>query len=128
MMRLVDLGIPAPTQITYSPYAASYVRGDLARIGDGLASVSWVWDVISIPELATLMNIYFDAVTDTYAHDRYVRTDYRTGDYADPAAAFITRKCTVWRPRIFGPDGTPIATSTHGVQAVNLVFTNLEAP
>lgn len=125
LLRLVDLGVPPPSQALYYPYTISYVRADLARIGDGVATIEWTWDVLDLRELAPLLDIFFDATTDTYAHLRYIRSDYRTGDFAGPAQSFANFKCTVWRPQVFGQDGEPVVNTNQAYQSVRLKFTNL---
>jgi len=129
MFRLVDLGVPAPNQVLYHPYAEHYVRGDLARVGDGERMIEWIWDISSTRELATLFRILFDnVVATTYVHNVYVRTDIRTGDYADAYQAFDTWKVTAWRPNLAGSDGSPVVNTPRAYQTVKLTFTKLETP
>lgn len=125
LLHLRDLAVPAPDQVIYAPYAVSYVRADLARIGDGAERIEWIWDIAFIQELSALMRLFFAAVTDQYAHLRYIRSDKRLGDFASPAQAFYNFSCTVWRPEVFGPDGNPVARSAFSFQTVKFVFTNL---
>ena len=127
LLRLVDLGIPAPDQVIWRPFAESYVRADLSRVGDGSVQVEWVWDIMSVQELSTLMNMVFASHTHTYAEEVIIRTDIRTGDYADPCVAFANYCCTMWRPNLSGDDGTPVAKSAYAIQSVRILFTNLEA-
>lgn len=128
MLKLRDLGIDPPEQVLYHPYARSWVRSDNARVGEGSKKVEWIFDISHVHSLATLMEQFFDAVTDSFADDRYIRTDIRTGDYAEPAQSFTNYKVTVWRPEFMGPDGVWVAQASHAVQAVRFTFTNLETP
>lgn len=127
VLRLRDLGVPSPDQVIYRPYAESYVRGDLSRVGDGVNSVEWTWDIISLIELEKMLSI-------TFAGDRtltfatcFINTDYRTGDMPNPVENFNLFSCIIWRPEIFGNEGTPVVRSAHGMQSVVLKFTELES-
>ncbi len=125
MLHLRDLSVNAPDQVIFRPYAESYLRADDTRVGDGLATISWIWDVISIIELATILNIFFDNLTDTFAKNRFIRSDKRLGDFPSPEEGFFDFDVTVWRPEVFGPEGTPIARSAKAFQTVEINFTNL---
>jgi len=125
LLKLRDMGIPFPDQVIYRPYSIGYIRGDLSKVGDGVASIEWTWDVISIQELSMILNLWFTGVTDTSVDNVFIRSDVRTGDYPNPTAGFLDYDCTVWRPNLSGPEGSPIVKSSYGIQTVSLKFTNL---
>lgn len=125
LLKLRDLSVNAPDQVIYRPFAESYLRADNTRVGDGVASISWIWDVISIIELSTVLNLFFDNLTDTFAENRFIRSDKRLGDFPSPQEGFFNFDVTVWRPEIFGPEGTPITRSAKAIQSVQITFTNL---
>lgn len=121
LVSLKQLGIAAPDQVVYQPSSSVIVRGDFSRVGDGFSIVSWVWDIISIDKLARLLALLGGA---TYA-DVYIRTDVRDGTKAVAANAFKVFSCTMWKPLIYGQEGTPVAKSPYAIQTVNLQFINL---
>ena len=125
MLSLADLAVNAPDQPLYQPYSESYVRGDNSRAGDGVARVEWIWDVISVVELATLTGIFFIDETLHSVDNMFIRSDKRLGLKPGPVERFQDFQYTVWRPEIFGPEGTPIVRSVKSVQNVRFRFTNL---
>ena len=125
LLSLRDLSVNPPDQVIYNPYSESYPRGDQSRVGDGAASISWTWDVISIIELSTLMDIFFDSLTTTSEDNRFIRSDKRLGNFPSPDDAFFDWDVTVWRPEVFGPEGIPIVRSAKTIQNVQIQFYNL---
>ena len=57
LAELKKLRIPIPDQVVYAPASLYYVRTDGTRVGDGFATFSWIWDVISRENLAILRYI-----------------------------------------------------------------------
>jgi len=118
LVRLKDLGISAPDQVVFQPAAMYYVRGDLARVGDGHITAVWVWDMISNWKLANLLE-YLNG--EDYA-DVYIYTDRRDGTYHQPSQAFATYSVRMWKPLIYGPEGIPLARSPYIKQTVRITF------
>lgn len=125
MMSLADLAISAPDQIIFKPFSDSYIRGDLTRVGDGASSIEWIWDVMAQVELATLNNIFFSTDTLTFKVLVNIRSPKRIGTKAGAAEQLQDFTATVWRPEVFGPEGTPVVRSVKATQAVMFQFTNL---
>lgn len=125
MLRLRDMGIPAPDQVLYRPYAESYLRGDNSRVGDGEPMIEWVWDIKAIHELSKLVQMWFSTQTTTFADNVFIKSDLRDGQFPEPQLSFKVFDCTVWRPELFGPDGTPVARSSKAIQTVRFQFINL---
>ena len=121
MMTLSSLDIAIPDQITYQPYTGVYIRGDLSRVGDGFPMVSWVWDVISASRLSKLLQ-FLDG--ETYKAV-YIRTDIRDATFAKPSESFKTFSAIMWKPLLYGEEGTPIARSIKSYQTVNVQFVGL---
>ena len=55
LVPLAWMNIPPPDQVVYRPAVAYYVRGDQSRVSDGHITCAWIWDVISLSRLATLL-------------------------------------------------------------------------
>jgi hypothetical protein len=120
LVSLHLLKIPWPDQVIYSAASVYYPRSDMSRVGDGYASVSWIWDVISRTALATLLQYVGGSSAVVY-----IQTDVRDGTIAKPSAAFSKFRCTMWMPILSGEEGTPIARSALGIQTVQIKFVNL---
>lgn len=121
LVSLKQLGISAPDQVTYQPTSVVYVRADMSRVGDGFTVVSWIWDIISIDNLARLMSFLGGS---TYANV-YIRTDIRDGTKAVAKNAFKVFSAIMWKPLLYGQEGVPVAKSPYTMQTVNLQFVNL---
>ena len=121
LITLRDLGIAVPDQVVYQPSSSYYVRGDLTRVGDGFTTVSWVWDIISIDRIARLLEILDGG---SYANV-YIKTDVRDGTFAIAKNAFKVYSAIMWKPLLFGQEGTPVARSPYTLQTVNIQFVNL---
>lgn len=121
LVKLRDIGIPPPDQVTFQPAAVYYARGDNSRVGDGAATVHWVWDMISLHKLAGLLEFLGGA---DWA-DVYIYTDRRDGRYWSPKEAFGTYIAKMWWPLVFGQEGVPVARSPYVMQTVNITFKNV---
>jgi len=121
MVSLKQLGIAAPDQVTFQPHSIVYARGDFSRVGDGFYVASRIWDIISIDRMSRLLTFLNG---NTYAHV-YIRTDIRDGTHAIAANAFRTFAAVMWKPLLYGQEGTPVAKSPYTLQTVNLQFVNL---
>lgn len=113
--------LPVP-QAVYRPFQATYTRGDITREGDGPISVEWVWDVTHVENFASLVRFLFSTETAQHA-SCYVRTDKRVGFYSRPTQAFAVFSATVWRPQLFGPDGS--YENPYQLSVARLTFKNL---
>lgn len=120
LVKLKDLDIPVPDQVTFQPAASYYVRGDLTRVGDGFATALWVWDNISLYRLAGLLE-FLDGADSANV---YIFTDRRDGRYHNPSEAFATYSAVMWWPLVFGPEGAPVARSPYVMQTVKIQFKN----
>lgn len=125
MLRLVDMDILPPDTFIYKPYAVSYVRGDLSRVGDGEASIEWIWDVSSIREVSGVLTFLMNPETEEYKHNVFVRSYAQVGQVANPLLGFKTFQATVYRPELFGNEGSMIVRSFEAYQTVKITFTNL---
>jgi len=121
IILLRDLNIAPPDQVTFQPSSMVYVRGDLSRVGDGFPIVSWVWDIISTERLSKLLEYLNGA---TYANV-FIQTDVRDGTKSVPETAFKVYSAMMWKPLIYGTEGTPVVKSPYAIQTVNLQFVNL---
>lgn len=121
MISLHDLGIAAPDQVTFQPYSVVYARGDMSRVGDGVSTASWIWDIISIEKLSRLLSFLNGS---TYA-EMYIRTDIRDGTSSIASDAFKVFSATMWKPLLYGQEGVPVVKSPYALQTVNIQFVNL---
>lgn len=121
LVKLRDLGIAPPDQVIFQPAAVYYPRGDLSRVGDGYATVHWIWDMISIHKLANLLEFLDGA---DWANV-YIYTDRRDGRFWSPSQAFNTYSAIMWWPLVFGREGTPVARSPYVMQTVDIQFKNV---
>ena len=121
MVYLRQMNVPPPDQIVYKPAAVYYVRSDFSRVGDGFASVEWVWDTISISRLHNLLSFLGTA---DYA-SLFVITDKRDGSYPNPRTSFGMFSATMWKPIITGEEGVFVARSPYVVQTVKIQFVNM---
>jgi hypothetical protein len=114
------LGVAVPDQIVWRDAAIYYVRGDNSRVGDGLPSWEWVWDVISISRLSSLLSLLAGQESAwVYAH-----TNQRTGVYPNAAAEFHIYKALMYKPILAGQEGVSIARAAISMQTVKLSFVN----
>lgn len=118
IVELKKLKIPIPDQVTYAPASLYYVRADGTRVGDGYATFSWIWDVISRENLAILLEP-LEGAEYTYI---YAKTDRRDGEYALPEEGYSVFYTIMWRPILMGREGVPIARSPKAYQSVRLQF------
>lgn len=123
LVRVRDFGLAVP-QVVYRPFQSVYPRGDITRAGDGPASVEWVWDILYIEKIASLIRYLFSD-EDDQAANCYIRTDKRVAWYGRPSQAFATFSATAWRPLLFGPDGSYADDTPYQVSTVRLIFKNL---
>lgn len=121
LVRLRDIDIAPPDQAVFQPAQEYYARGDLSRVGDGYATVTWVWDNISLHRLAGLLEFLDGA---DYANV-YIFTDRRDGRSFLPSEAFNMYSAIMWWPLLFGPEGTPLARSSYVLQTVRIQFKNV---
>ena len=120
MVSLRDLGVAVPDQVTYQAASQYYVRSDMSRVGDGFSIITWVWDTISIPRLSKILAF----LQGNESAELYVQSDVRDGTYAIPKLAFNIYKATMWKPLLFGQEGSPIAKTSLVYQTVQLKFVN----
>lgn len=121
VVKLKDLDIAPPDQVVYVPAFVYYVRGDGSRVGDGASKCDWIWDMISLHRMATLLD-YLDG--EDFA-DVFVRTDMRDGTFPNPRTSFDTFSAIMWKPLLFGKEGVGVATSPYVLQTVKIQFVNL---
>ena len=121
MASLKNLGIAAPDQVVYQPASSVYVRSDFSRIGDGFKSITWTWDIISVEKLSKLLN-YLDG--NDYANV-YIRSDLRDGTRSNIASSFRVFTAVMWKPMLFGQEGTPVVKTPYAMQTVKIQFVNL---
>ncbi len=121
MANLRDLDIAPPDQVIYVPAFVYYVRGDGSRVGDGVSKCDWIWDMLSLHRVATLLD-YLDG--EDFANV-YVRTDMRDGTFPNPRISFETFSAIMWKPLLFGKEGIGVATSPYVMQTVKIQFVNL---
>jgi hypothetical protein len=121
IIPLSKLGIAAPDQVTFQAASTYSVRADMSRVGDGFASAAWIWDVISIERLSSLLNFLGG---NDYA-SVYIYTDIRDGTHAVAANAFKSFTAIMWKPLLFGQDGNAVVKSPYAMQSVRLQFVNL---
>ena len=123
LSTLKRMKVPIPDQVIYAPASLYYVRADGTRVGDGFASLGWIWDVISRENLAILLEILGG---DDYVYT-YVKSDKRDGNYALPEEGYDIFYSILWRPILSGNEGVPIARSPVSYQSVRLQFRVLSA-
>lgn len=127
LVRVRDFGLAVP-QVTYRPFQAVYPRGDITRAGDGPASVEWVWDVLYLEKVGSLIRYLFSATpvdTNLQSATCYIRTDRRVGWYSRPSQAFAVFEAIAWRPLLYGPDGSYANDTPYQVSTLRLMFKNL---
>ena len=110
--------IPMPDQVVFDKASVYYVRSDGTRVGDGYSVASWIYDVISIHKLASLLEV-LDGEDFGYV---YVTTDTRDGDISLPEEGFKMYCAIMWRPILSGSEGVPIARSSKSFQSVKIRF------
>jgi hypothetical protein len=120
MVTLRELNIAPPDQVTFQAASQYYVRSDMSRIGDGFSIITWVWDTISIPRLSKILAF----LGGKDSAELYVESDVRDGTYAIPKLAFKIYKATMWKPLLFGQEGSPIVKTSLVYQTVQLKFVN----
>lgn len=118
LSTLRRMRVPIPDQVVYAPAALYYVRADGTRVGDGFATVNWIWDVIARNNLAILLEPMEGA---EYMYT-YVKSDKRDGNHALPEEAYSIFYSILWRPILSGTEGVPIARSPVSYQSVRLQF------
>ena len=121
MATLRNMRIAPPDQVVYRPASVYYVRSDFSRVGDGFASVEWVWDTISIARLSKILELLGGQ---EYVY-LYVVTDKRMGLTPNPKAQFALFSAIMWKPILSGEEGVPVAKSPYVMQTVKLQFINM---
>lgn len=121
LVPLTWMGIPPPDQVVYREAAVYYVRGDQSRVSDGFISCSWIWDIISIARLATLL----DFLDGAEFADVFIRTDIRDGTYWQQQNAFNVFSAIMWKPVLSGQEGVYVARSAYATQTVEINFRKL---
>ena len=121
LLSLRDMDIAVPDQVIYRPSSNAYVRSDFSRVRDGFVSTDWIWDMISIARLATLLEFF--GIEETV--DIYVYTDKRTGMYSNPKISFALFTATMWKPILSGEEGVNVAQSPYVMQTVKIQFVNM---
>jgi hypothetical protein len=115
-----NIKVPVPDQIVWQAASQYYARSDMSRVGDGFAVISWTWDVISYECLARLLE-FLDGKE---SNELYAKTDVRDGTYAVAANAFKVYKATMWKPLLFGQEGSPIVRTAKAYQTVQVKLVN----
>lgn len=113
--------IPIPDQVVFQAAATYYTRADGTRVGDGVTSCEWIWDVISAANLSTLLGF----LNGQDSARLYISTDRRDGTYPNPRSAFDVYYAIMWKPVVAGQEGVPIARTPYAYQSVRVRFTNL---
>lgn len=122
LINLRRAAIPVPDQVVMQQAARYYVRGDATRVSDGYRSCQWIWDVLAIETLASLMRLVGMAAGDTYKNV-YIYTDLRDGLAALPE--FRTYGAVMYMPVLAGSEGVPIARSPYALQSIKITFNKL---
>lgn len=122
MAPLRLLNIAFPDQVVWRDAEIYYQRGDYSRVGDGLPSFEWIWDVISIARLSSLLSL----LQNTDSAWVYVRTARRNGLMPNIQSEFVVTHSIMYRPIISGQEGEPIARSSMGLQTVKISFVSVE--
>jgi len=118
LVTLQNLGVAIPDQVVYRPASVYYTRADFSRVGDGFASIEWIWDTISISRLSNLL-AYLGG--DTFKR-LYIVTDKRDGTYPNTRIAFAMFDVMMWKPVLSGEEGVSVAKSTYVMQTVKIQF------
>lgn len=121
MATLKKMNIAPPDQVVYRPYSSYYVRSDLSRIGDGFASVEWIWDTISIARLSQVLD-FLDGEDNAVV---YVYTDKRDGTFPNPKSSFSLFSALMWKPLVSGEEGVFVAKSPYVVQTLSIKFVRM---
>lgn len=121
LSELNRMKVPWPDQIVFQPASSYYMRGDGTRVGDGYASATWIWDVISLQKLSYLLE-YLNGEDWVRV---YMRTDRRDGTYPNPRTAFAVYYGIMLKPILSGSEGVPLARSPYALQTVSITFKNL---
>lgn len=121
LLPLRRLGVPAPDISVGSPASAYYVRADGTRVGDGYATATWVYDVISRVALTRLLKPLCD---DEWAYV-YVKTNFDDGSVMLPRQAFGVYYGIMYRPILTGQEGQPISRTLAAYQSVKVQFIDL---
>ena len=120
-LRLMD--VAAPDQIVWRDAAVFYPRSDMSRVGDGLPSFDWIWDVISISRLAAITSL----ISGAESGHIYVHTNRRIGTAPNLAAEFGVYYAMMYKPVLSGQEGVSVARATISLQTVKLTFVNAVA-
>lgn len=123
IISLRSFRLPVP-QTIYRPFQELYSRGDITRAGDGPPSVEWVWDLLYVERVASLIRYIF-ADEDAQSANVYIRTSKQTGWWAKPEQSLDTFSAIAWRPVLAGPDGAFAPDSVYQVSPFRLIFKNL---
>lgn len=121
IVSLKLLHVPLPDQVVYQPAAAFYQRADFSRVGDGFASIQWIWDVISLSSLYKLLEF---VGSETYAN-LYIQSDVRDGTYPNPASSFKVFSAVMWKPILTGQEGVSVVRTAKAYQTVKIAFMNV---
>lgn len=121
MVSLDLMGVGAPDQVVYAPYATRYELANFQRVGDGFPSVVWIWDIISQGRLSVLLD-YLDGAQSASV---YINTQERTGKKPQPASEFFTFSAVMIEPDLSGSEGVPVARSAYAFQTVQIQFRKL---
>lgn len=124
IINIRDFGLSVP-QAIYRPFQEVYSRGDITRAGDGPISCEWVWDLVYLEQVASLVRYIF-ATEAAQSSAIWISTGKQTGWWFKPEQAFATFSCIAWRPLLYGPDGSYNAESVYQVDALRLMFKNME--
>jgi hypothetical protein len=118
MISLRNLQVAIPDQITYQDGSVQVVRSDMNRVADGFTILAWIWDTISAERIARLSEFLQGLKSNTV----YVRSDIRDGTHSIPSQAFKVFRAVMWKPLLYGDEGSPVAKSAKIYQTVQVKF------
>ncbi len=120
MIPLRLLLVPDPDQVIYKPAAMFYQRADFHRVGDGFASIEWIYDILD--NVSTYKLLEF--LNGEESKGIYVRSDIRDGTYLNNGQAFNVFYAVMWKPILTGEEGVSVARSSKAQQTVKITFMN----
>lgn len=121
LITLRQLNISVPDQATFQRASVYYTAADMSRVGDGFPVASWIWDVISLVRLSSLLSFLDGKDSNTV----YIRTDERDALNALPRNSFKVYQAIMWKPILSGQEGTPIVRTPYAIQSVQIRFVGM---
>lgn len=124
LLSLRQLAVPIPDNVVYDSASVRYALANGAQIADGYSYTDWIWDIISLPHVQTLLE-FLGSDTAQYKSNIYIRTDRRDGNYTNPASSYEVFSSIMLRPALSGQSGVFVARSPYNVQNFKIRFVNL---